>query len=128
MNIKIEISPGEFLDRLTILRIKKGKIADPVKLANINRELTNLEGRLSQSGLSITLVEDEVDELTEVNLALWEIEDKIRLKEAAKEFDGEFVELARSVYINNDNRSKIKRIINEKSGATFIEEKIYSKY
>ena len=128
MNIKIEISPGEFLDRLTILRIKKSKIADPVKLENINRELANLEGRLSQSGLSITLVEDEVDELTEVNLALWEIEDKIRLKEAAKKFDGEFVELARSVYINNDNRSKIKRIINEKSGATFIEEKIYSKY
>lgn len=128
MNVNIEISIGEFFDKLTILEIKRERISDPGKLENIEKELDSLNALLVQQGLSRDDVAAEVASLREVNESLWEIEDDIREKESQKAFDERFIELARLVYITNDRRCDIKRDINMKSGSDFIEEKSYEDY
>ena len=128
MSVSVEISIGEFFDKITILEIKKERIHDEEKLANITRELDALNALLEQLPFSRGDVRDEVDELKSINEKLWVIEDDIRDKESEKAFDQQFVELARSVYFTNDRRSEVKRAINLKLGSNFIEEKSYEEY
>ena len=128
MNVNVEISIGEFFDKVTILEIKRERIRDADKLRNINNELDALYALLEQLPFSRDQVADEVGELKAINEKLWVIEDDIRDKEAAKSFDQEFIELARSVYFTNDKRSDVKRDINIKLGSSFIEEKSYEQY
>jgi len=128
MNVNIEISIGEFFDKITILEIKRERIQQADKLENINNELEALNTLLKQLPFSRADVADEVNELKSINEKLWVIEDDIRDKEAAKVFDQEFIELARSVYFTNDRRSDVKRDINIKLGSSFIEEKSYEDY
>ena len=128
MNVKLEISIGEFFDKITILEIKKERISDPEKLININNELDALNNLLNNLPFSRDDVEKEVDELKTINEELWVIEDDIRDKESKKTFDQGFIELARSVYFTNDRRSDVKRDINIKLGSDFVEEKSYEEY
>lgn len=128
MNINVEISIGEFFDKITILEIKQERIQQAEKLENINSELNALNTLLAQLPFSREDVAEEVSELKSINEKLWVIEDDIRDKEASKTFDREFIQLARSVYITNDRRSDVKRDINLKLGSSFIEEKSYEQY
>jgi len=128
MNINIEISIGEFFDKLTILEIKRERITDQAKLVNINKELAALNAMLKGLPVSRADVENEVNELKAINEKLWVIEDDIRDKESKKSFDQEFIELARAVYFTNDKRSDVKRAINIILGSDFIEEKSYEEY
>lgn len=128
MNVNVEISIGEFFDKVTILEIKRARISDPLKLININKELDVLNHLLTKLPFSRDKVKVEVDELRQINEKLWVIEDDIRDKEAKKQFDQGFIELARLVYITNDRRSAVKRDINVKLGSDFVEEKSYEKY
>ena len=128
MSIEVEVSAGEFLDKLTILEIKADRINNPEKLENITKELTILREIWTCSPLSNISINDELDELRIINEQLWEIEDDIREKEASQEFDDRFIQLARSVYFTNDKRADIKRILNNKLGSTLLEEKSYSDY
>lgn len=126
MSIKVEISVGEFLDKLAILEIKSRRIDDPGKLANVARELGTLRGAWEHSPYAGADLAEERQALRAINERLWEIEDAIRDKERHCAFDSEFVELARSVYISNDRRAEIKRAINLKTGSALVEEKSYS--
>ncbi len=128
MNVNVEISIGEFFDKITILEIKKERINNANKLVNINKELDGLNNLLTRLTFSRDDVAQEVVELRKINEKLWEIEDDIREKESQKAFDERFVELARAVYITNDKRSEIKRGINLKLGSDFVEEKSYEEY
>jgi len=128
MSLHVQTSPGEFLDKLTILEIKSERIQDPAKLANVRRELDLLRALWLESPLSARDVSAVVERLKQVNEALWEIEDRIREKEAARTFDSEFIELARSVYITNDRRASLKRELNLALGSDLIEEKSYKAY
>lgn len=128
MNVNVEISIGEFFDKITILEIKKERITNVDKLVNINNELEDLNKLLGQLLFSREDVSDEVSELKKINEALWEIEDDIREQESQKAFSDRFIELARAVYITNDKRSEIKREINLKLGSDFVEEKSYEEY
>ena len=128
MSILTEISIGEFLDKLTILQIKSERISDETGQRNIHKEMKILESTWNESGRSREPITMELRELREVNETLWEIEDKLRGKEARKEFDNEFVELARSVYLTNDRRAQIKKTINTKLDSALVEEKRYSDY
>ena len=125
MAIRIEVSIGEFLDKLAILEIKDQRIRDPAKLANVRRELQALRAAWAASPLAATDVRADYASLKAINERLWEIEDRIRAKEASDSFDGEFVELARSVYRSNDERAAVKRRINLRFGSALIEEKSY---
>lgn len=125
MHLNVPISPGEFLDKLTILEIKIERIADPGKLENVRREHALLRALWDASPLARADVTAQVEELKRVNQELWEIEDEIRLKEATQAFDAEFVELARAVYHTNDRRAAIKRAINLALASDLIEEKSY---
>ncbi len=128
MNVNIEISIGEFFDKITILEIKQEKITNTEKLVNINKELASLDQLLAQQFFSREDAAEEIAALRQVNEQLWVIEDNIREREAQKRFDARFIELARSVYITNDKRSNIKREINIKLGSDFVEEKSYEDY
>ena len=128
MDIKIEVSVGELLDKITILEIKKERIIDPEKTKNINKELAILKKLWQQFSVNWQSLDKEINALKQINEKLWEIEDKIRNKEKEKAFDQEFIELARSVYFANDERSKIKRNINIQTASELIEEKSYSEY
>ncbi|MCG8379803.1 MAG: DUF6165 family protein [Proteobacteria bacterium] len=128
MSIKIDISVGELLDKISILKIKTERISDPIKLENINKELAVLTGQWQESAYVNTELANEIDELKAINERLWEIEDAIREKERLQLFDKEFIELARSVYFSNDKRAKIKHVINSKTGSELIEEKSYEDY
>lgn len=128
MNINVDLSIGEFFDKMTILEIKRERITDRDKLENIYKEYSYLEGLLDELSITREDVAEEVGKLKEVNEKLWIIEDDIREKERRKSFDAEFIELARSVYITNDQRSEIKRAINLKLGSDFVEEKSYEEY
>lgn len=121
----IEVSIGEVVDKYTILQIKEQHITDPVKLKNVTNERQYLESVLS---VSMAELKDHISSMRSVNQKLWNIEDGIRNKEVAGEFDSEFVELARSVYFTNDERAKIKRSINMMFGSHFVEEKQYTEY
>ncbi|MFO7839804.1 MAG: DUF6165 family protein [Desulfosalsimonadaceae bacterium] len=124
--MKIEVSLGELVDKVSILAIKLEKIQAGEKLANIRKEYGLLYRKMREAGIS----EDssEYRDLYAINLKLWEIEDRIRAREAAKTFDDEFIELARSVYKENDQRAAVKREINLKYGSAIIEEKSYAAY
>ena len=126
--INTKISFGEFLDKLTILEIKSERITDEIKLANINKEKTILKNIWENSEKAAVDISSEYEALKSVNEKLWEIEDDIREKERKKEFDQEFIELARSVYVTNDERARIKKEINTKLGSDLVEEKSYSDY
>jgi hypothetical protein len=123
--MKIEVSIGEIVDKLTILALKKKYIDDQLKLENIQKEYSYLLDIVFNE-LKISLT--DYDELLHINQLLWEIEDDIRVKEKNAEFDNQFIELARLVYITNDKRADIKKQINEKYGSEFREEKSYAKY
>lgn len=128
MHFQIKVSPGEFLDKLTILEIKSERIQDPAKLENIHRELDHLRSVWNASPVARTDVSATTRELRTINEKLWDIEDRIRIKESEGVFDGEFVQLARLVYINNDRRAALKRKLNLDLGAEMIEEKSYADY
>ena len=128
MSIDIKISVGEFLDKLTILEIKRSKISEQTKLININNEYEALMNRWKNSQFAGIEISQELAALREVNEALWDIEDKIREKEANKEFDALFIKLARAVYTLNDQRAREKRRLNEILNSDFIEEKSYKEY
>jgi hypothetical protein len=126
--IKVPVSPGELLDKITILRIKSARMRDASKLANVRTELEALERIWNESPYAAVDVASDVSALLAVNERLWTIEDDIRDKERAQTFDGDFVRLARSVYIENDERAAIKRRLNVRLGSTLIEEKSYAEY
>ena len=126
--LRVEISVGEFIDKLTILEIKRSNITDPEKLANVEKEHAVLEAQFRDAFDPNAEFEALMDSLRTVNAWLWEIEDQIRDKERRRTFDDEFVELARSVYRINDRRAAIKRALNELTGSRFVEEKSYAMY
>ena len=125
--MNIEVSHGEIVDKLTILQIKKENITDPNKLDNIVKEYNYLLS-VVENDLGISTLSPEYLELLSINKELWKIEDDIRDKERQKEFDEEFIKLARAVYYTNDIRAKIKKEINLKYSSGFVEEKSYQSY
>ena len=126
--ISVPVSPGELLDKITILRIKSSRMSDAQKLANVRIELKVLEETWGASPYAKSDIAADVNALLQVNERLWVIEDDIRDKERAQAFDGEFSRLARAVYFENDERAAIKRRINLKLGSTIVEEKSYAEY
>jgi Family of unknown function (DUF6165) len=126
--IQTPVSYGELIDKMTILQIKLQEIKDDAKLANVRNELELLDATWKNDKASETDIVDETARLLAVNQRLWKIEDDIRMKERAQAFDQEFIQLARSVYIENDERAAIKREINVKLGSTLVEEKSYQDY
>jgi hypothetical protein len=127
-DIQVPISPGELLDKITILQIKSERIEDAAKLANVNRELELLTRVWEQSVES----DDEIVALTaklkKINEALWEIEDDIRDEERNKRFGERFIELARAVYVTNDERADAKKQVNLHLNSSIVEEKSYQDY
>ena len=128
MSIAVPISVGEFLDKLSILRIKVERIGDAAKLENVKRETAALEAVWAESEFVSLNLDEEQQRLKSVNEELWEIEDDIRLKESRKEFDDEFIALARAVYVTNDKRAATIKAINVKSGSKLVGEKSYEEY
>jgi uncharacterized protein YukE len=126
--IQTPVSYGELIDKITILEIKSRRIADAAKLANVRNELDLLNATWAGDAASQTDISDARARLLAVNELLWDIEDRIRLKEKAQAFDAEFIELARSVYFRNDERAAFKREINLKLGSQLVEEKSYQDY
>lgn len=123
--MKIEVSNGEIVDKLTIIEIKLEHIKDEKKLVNLKAEYEVLDEAVSK----IIVKDHELyKELLKINQQLWDIEDRIRELEKAKDFDAEFIEVARAVYFTNDKRSDVKRKINELTGSNLIEEKSYEDY
>ena len=126
--IQVPVSFGELLDKISILQIKSERMTDAAKLANVRKELSALE----RSWMQHPAADDDIAklraQLKAVNERLWDIEDAIRVKEKAGEFDEEFVRLARSVYFENDERAKIKKDINLALGSAYVEEKSYQDY
>ncbi len=126
--VLVEVSPGELVDKITILEIKSERIRDAAKLTNVRAELAVLRAARAQSLTWSEELEALAGELRAVNEALWEVEDAIRLCERAGDFGPRFVELARSVYRHNDRRAALKRQINDRLGARLVEEKQYTEY
>jgi hypothetical protein len=123
--MEIEVSVGEIVDKLSILRIKKNNITDPDKLKNISAEYEYLHDIV----FNVIKIDDaEFYDLVLINEMLWDIEDKIRIMEFDKQFDDQFVALARNVYTFNDKRAELKKQINIKYKSKFVEEKSYEKY
>ncbi|MFO7562812.1 MAG: DUF6165 family protein [Enhygromyxa sp.] len=121
------MSVGELLDKITILKIKARELSVESQLANVERELAALEAVRARALGCTPHLEPLVEALAEVNATLWRIEDALREHESRGDFSAAFVELARSVYLRNDERAAIKREINELSGSLFVEEKSYSR-
>jgi hypothetical protein len=126
--ILVPVSYGELIDKITILEIKSKQMTDPAKLANVRNELDQLNATWAAHPAAATDIADERARLLAVNETLWDIEDRIRLKEKAQAFDQEFIELARAVYFRNDERAAVKREINLKLGSQLVEEKSYKDY
>ena len=126
--VLVPVSPGELLDKITILRIKVARIQEAAKLANVKLELSLLEQTWKDSGAAAQDVALDERALENVNERLWDIEDRIRDKEARQTFDREFIELARAVYQCNDERAAIKKRINLQLGSRIVEEKSYRQY
>ncbi len=127
-DILVPVSPGELLDKITILRIKSARMTDAAKLENVRLELDLLERTWRDSGAAEAEVAADIDALQQVNESLWDIEDQIRDKELAQAFDDEFIELARAVYVTNDERARLKKNINTALGSRIVEEKSYKPY
>ncbi len=128
MIVKIPVSVGELVDKITILEIKNKKIKDIKKLSNIKLELKLLNEFFRKKKLNTKLIKKLKNYLYDVNLKLWNVEDKLRDHEYKNKFNQNFVKLARKVYFLNDKRSKIKKDINESVGSKIIEEKSYKEY
>ena len=126
--IKVDVTPGELIDKITILEIKTQRIADAAKLKNIRKELELLTRARDAALASSPALDRLTAELRTANETLWTIEDDIRDCERQRDFGQAFVELARGVYKTNDRRSQLKRQINELLGAAFLEEKSYAPY
>jgi len=126
-DLLVPVSPGELLDKITILRIKVARMQDAAKLANVRLELALLEDTWRASGADKDVSQDE-HALQAVNERLWDIEDRLREKEARQTFDRDFIELARAVYVTNDERAAIKKRINAQLGSRLLEEKSYKPY
>jgi len=127
-DILVPLSPGEILDKITILRIKAARMSDPAKVANVRHELSLLENTWKESGAAAVDLGAEEANLTRVNEALWVIEDDIRDEERANRFGEKFIALAPAVYITNDERAAIKKRINTLLGSSIVEEKSYQQY
>ena len=127
-DILVPISPGEMLDKITILRIKAARMSDPAKVANVRHELALLEQTWKDSGAAAVDLGGAEADLTRVNEKLLVIEDEIRDEERAKRFTEKFIELARAVYFTNDDRAAIKKRVNLLLGSTIVEEKSYKQY
>jgi len=119
------VSLGEIIDKITILEIKVKRLSGEARL-NANKELSALNACLAKAGVAIN--EETINQLRNINLNLWEIEDRIREKERLNDFGSEFIEIARSVYKQNDQRASIKRQINILHGSELVEEKSYRSY
>ncbi len=124
--MKIDVSTGELVDKVTILSIKLEKITDPVKIKNVRKEYELLLPAMQDCGIGVD--SPEYIELREVNLKLWNIEDRLRAKETEKVFDREFIALARSVYHINDKRAALKKQINLVCNSPLVEEKHYGNH
>ena len=124
-SILAPVSLGELIDKITILEIKQIHMTG-IKLKNVNKELKLLRKILQDKNLEIDI--DLINNLKEVNNKLWEIEDNIRIKESTQKFDNEFIQLARSVYKENDKRASIKKEINQIYNSELVEEKSYNNY
>jgi hypothetical protein len=127
-DLHVPVSPGELLDKITILRIKSQRIHDAAKVANVRLELELLEHTWATLGLATRQVASDEQALQAVNEQLWDIEDRIRAKEAAGSFDQDFIELARAVYHHNDERAALKKRVNVALGSRIVEEKSYQPY
>ena len=126
--LMVPISPGELIDKITILEIKSARMTDAAKLHNVRTELTLLHDTWRASAWSAVDIAAEWSGLRDVNGQLWDIEDRIRDKERDGRFDAGFIELARAVYVTNDERAAIKRRINTRLGSSLVEEKSYQEY
>jgi len=127
-NMQVPVSPGEVLDKITILEIKSERMSDPEKVANVCAELALLQETWGNNISDDETIRRLHAQLKEINEALWEIEDDIRDKERLREFDDRFIELARAVYVTNDRRSQVKKELNLHLGSEIIEEKSYQDY
>ena len=125
LSTEIEVSVGEIVDKLSILRLKLLNIKDSEKLKNVTKEYNYLYNIVFND---LKIETSDFDRMVNINKILWDVEDFIRDKEREKQFDSEFIELARSVYITNDQRAEIKKDINIKYGSSFVEEKSYKEY
>lgn len=123
--MKIEVSVGEIVDKLSILQIKTRFIKDEEKLNNVKKEYDYLYDIVFNE---MKIEQTDFFDMVSINQKLWKIEDDLRDKERAKTFDDEFIELARAVYFTNDKRAEVKKGINIKYGSLFVEEKSYSDY
>jgi hypothetical protein len=128
VEIKVPISPGELVDKITILEIKSSRMTDAAKLANVRTELGLLQDAWRTSAYASQDITSQWAALRTINEKLWDVEDLIRDKERARTFDQEFIELARAVYVTNDERAAVKRDINTRLGSKIVEEKSYAKY
>ena len=126
--ILVPVSVGELIDKITILEIKGDHMEEGERRANVVRELSLLEKAWDESGYAQHDIRRHREDLKSVNRVLWDIEDRIRRKEAEGNFDQAFIELARSVYMQNDRRAQIKRRINLELGSELVEEKLYAEY
>jgi hypothetical protein len=127
--MEIKVSVGELLDKITILEIKKNKIQDPLKLANVTKEYSYLLQKLNELDIiGRGSFNRYYNDLLEVNMELWDIEDGKRNCERTQDFGEHFVQLARQVYLKNDLRASIKKQINTNYGSEIVEEKSYTKY
>lgn len=125
MMVSIEVSVGELFDKITILKIKQKKLINQDQLANVNKELEYLEDKAFTNDPEVNIL---VEQLQEINEQLWDIENGKRKCEADKSFGSKFVELARDVYIKNDDRATIKKLINVITKSSIVEEKEYTRY
>ena len=128
MLLNVPMSVGEVLDKITILEIKLENINDTAKLANVETELLHLRPLVSDEMFLTDHVVDLINQLKSINKALWDIEDDIRIEESKGDFGARFIELARAVYVTNDQRAHIKKLINVATGSTIVEEKSYEDY
>ena len=126
MSVECEISLGELIDKISILKIKLKNIQEPSKLDHVKKEEVTLLAKLNSLGLSD--VDYHLEQLIEVNSKLWKIEDDIRELERQKRFDDEFISLARAVYITNDERFRRKNTINSQYNSSLVEVKSYKEY
>ena len=124
--VKIPVSVGELVDKLTILEIKRARMSDPIKVRNVATEYALLQAVLEGAVTTSPLVVVLMAQLQHLNQQLWEVEDALRLAESEQRFDERFVALARSVYKLNDQRAATKRAINELVGSPLMEEKSYA--
>ena len=128
MKVNVPISLGELLDKISILEIKNKKILNESKVLNIKKELNGLKNVLDELAISLSETNNLYNKLYIINLTLWEIEDSIRVLEKNEDFGEEFIELARAVYITNDQRFEVKNEINKLFNSEYVEEKSYEDY